>query len=86
MGEQVDALRKRLDADLNKATAEYLRIHRQVNEIISEVPSGLPHPDGRDRIRQAGVLERLAFTRYQKAAERFHAFVDHGIVPDDTGS
>ena len=83
-GGQADALRMRLDSELNEAIAKYLRIHHQMNEIITSVPSGLPHPDGRDRIALAGIREKVAFRDYQKARERFRAFVDHGIVPDDS--
>jgi hypothetical protein len=58
------------------ASAEFLAITR-------EVPSGLPHPDGVQRIRN--VSHELAFARAQltKAHARLEAFLINGTTPDD---
>jgi hypothetical protein len=80
---EATALRLRLTAELDAATTEYLRIQRQVIDIIGEVPSGLPLSDGRSRIIQIGIQARTAFEKYWQATERLRAFVDKGIVPDD---
>ena len=58
------------------ASAEFLAITR-------EVPSGLPHPDGVQRIRN--VSHELAFARAQltKAHGRLEAFLIGGTTPDD---
>jgi hypothetical protein len=80
---EATALRLRLTTELNAATAEYLRIQRQVIDIINEVPSGLPLSDGRSRIIQVGMQARTAFEKYWQANERLRAFVEKGIVPDE---
>jgi hypothetical protein len=58
------------------ASAEFLAITR-------EVPSGLPQPDGVQRIRI--VSHEMAFARAQltKAHGRLEAFLMSGITPDD---
>ena len=52
-------------------------------EISREIPSGLPHPDGLDRIRLAGVDVRSAEQKYLTATTRLTEFLIRGIVPDD---
>ena len=58
------------------ASAEFLAVTR-------EVPSGLPQPDGVQRIRN--VSHELAFARAQltKAHARLEAFLIGGTTPDD---
>jgi hypothetical protein len=58
------------------ASAEFLAVTR-------EVPSGLPQPDGVQRIRN--VSHELAFARAQltKAHARLEAFLISGTAPDD---
>jgi len=58
------------------ASAEFLAVTRQV-------PSGLPHPDGVQRIRN--VSHELAFDRAQltKAHGRLEAFLISGTTPND---
>jgi hypothetical protein len=61
------------------ASAEFLAITRKV-------PSGLPHPDGVQRIRN--VSHELAFARAQltRAHARLEAFLISGTTPEDLKS
>src|SRR5712671_3885113 len=51
--------------------------------ITSHIPSGIPHPDGTQRIRNASL--RMKSTRDQMitAHWRLSNFLEHGIVPKD---
>jgi hypothetical protein len=52
-------------------------------DVTSQVPSGLPHPDGAQRIRN--ISHELAFARTElmRAHSRMDAFLVSGIAPDD---
>ena len=60
--------------ELNRATAEYLRLQRIEYEIIRDTPSGMPLSDGQCRIIRAGLDLRYAFEKYQRAVKRFCDF------------
>jgi hypothetical protein len=53
------------------------------NEIIKEVPSGLPHPDGTQRIRNASAEYATARKTLMLALSRLSDFVAEGTIPDD---
>jgi len=50
---------------------------------IRDVPSGLPYPDGRQRIQNASNEYTRAREALMKAMERLGDFVAKGTVPDD---
>jgi hypothetical protein len=52
-------------------------------EIMRDVPSGLPHPDGSFRIEQASMKKRLAMEAYRLALRRFNKFILDGTVPKE---
>jgi hypothetical protein len=53
------------------------------NEVVRDIPSGLPHPDGTQRIHNVG--RELADAREKLAAAiiRLNDFVSHEVVPED---
>ena len=53
------------------------------DEIMADLPSGLPHPDGSQRIATASAAFRQALNEYTEACRRMNDFVVHGIVPKD---
>jgi hypothetical protein len=56
---------------------------KRFNEVVRDIPSGLPHPDGTQRIHN--VSRDLADAREKLAAaiDRLHEFVSHDVVPQD---
>ena len=52
-------------------------------DVTSQVPSGLPHPDGTQRIRN--IAHELAFARTElmRAHSRMDAFLVSGTAPED---
>ena len=53
------------------------------NTLIDQTPSGLPHPDGTQRIRNASRELDIARREMMKAHTRLNEFVERGIVPED---
>lgn len=51
--------------------------------VMGDIPSGIPHPDGAERIRQARRELLLSQENYLKANKRLQEFLVRGIVPDD---
>ena len=68
--------------------AEYeARIALQVarnrfDDIINEIPSGIPHPDGALRIHRAGAEVRRCELNHAVATKRLHDYLIHGSVPE----
>ena len=74
---------RQLVEQLRAARAQYAAARENFDAVISEVPSGLPHPDGVMRIEQAGKESRRTRELYTKALMRYSDFVLHGVVPPD---
>ena len=51
--------------------------------IVADVPSGLPHPDGTQRIHNASRTLSAARHEMMRAHERLHDFLTRGIIPED---
>ena len=74
-------IRKRLTVDLEKAKAQAEA--DAFNAVLKETPSGLPHPDGTQRIRNASVEKAAAHSRLTCAMARMDSFIIAGKIPDD---
>lgn len=70
-----------LSSELDEAKQRYSAATAYFDRIMGDTPSGLPHPDGSLRIRQAGVEQTLALEAYHLALRRFHEFILSGIIP-----
>ena len=53
------------------------------HEVTSSVPSGMPHSDGIQRIKNVSKQLSLAREEMIKAHARLNDFVERGIVPDN---
>jgi len=75
-----------LQQELKEATERAATASAAFLDVTSQVPSGLPHPDGTQRIRN--IAHELAFARTElmRAHSRMNAFLGSGIAPDDLGS
>jgi hypothetical protein len=52
-------------------------------EVNQDIPSGLPHPDGKQRIYRASREYSAALQELSRALRRLTDFREHGIVPED---
>lgn len=71
-------LKQRLDA----ATAQYRVRSANFSEIMKDVPSGIPQPDGTLRITGAGREYRFALERYMLALAQYSDFILRGTLPE----
>ncbi len=52
-------------------------------EVTTRIPSGMPHSDGMQRIKNVSRLLNIARTEMIAAHKRLNDFVERGIVPED---
>lgn len=72
-----------LQQELKAATERAASASAAFLDITSQVPSGLPHPDGTQRIRNISHELAYARTELMRAHSRMDAFLVSGIAPDD---
>jgi len=53
------------------------------NEVVRDIPSGLPHPDGTQRIYNLGRELADAREKLAAAITRLNDFVSYQVVPKD---
>ena len=56
---------------------------QRFNEVVRDIPSGLPHPDGTQRIQNVGRELVDAREKLAAAIARLNDFVSHEVVPED---
>jgi hypothetical protein len=69
--------------DVKEATERTHAASDAFEAIVADVPSGLPHPDGTQRIHNASRKLSTARQEMMRAHERLHDFLSHGIIPED---
>ncbi len=72
-----------LRSDMDRAVERAAAAARRLREVTSDIPSGIPSPDGALRIRQAGTDHQVALEHLRNALDRWTAFVVHSTIPDD---
>ncbi len=77
------AARVKLVHDLHEATMRADAATAVWTEITGNIPSGLPHPDGVQRIQNASREMETARTEMMRAHNRLNDFIEHGVVPED---
>ena len=79
----LENVRNQLQQELKDPTERAARASSAFLEVTSQVPSGLPHPDGTQRIRN--ISHELAFARtaLMRAHSRLDEFLVSGIAPED---
>jgi len=78
-----DHIRKTLVTSLVEATLNVTHANQEFSETVGKFPSGLPHPDGVQRIKDASNKLNLARKEMMTAHERLNDFIERGIVPED---
>jgi hypothetical protein len=79
----LEKVRTQLQQELKDATERAATASAAFLTVTSQVPSGLPHPDGTQRIRN--ISHELAFARtaLMRAHSRLDQFLVSGIAPED---
>jgi hypothetical protein len=77
------SVRSILHEDLIAATKQNCEALREFDEAIGQFPSGLPHPDGVQRIKNASNKLTVARKEMGTAHNRLDDFLSRGIVPED---
>jgi hypothetical protein len=70
----------RQDVECKKAAYQTARLN--LDSISRDIPSGLPSPDGTDRIKNAGKDYRCNMHEYDAALHDFNSFLCWGIIPE----
>ena len=78
-GQQV---RNTLLQDVLEMTARVEEATQQFNDAM-QIPSGMPYPDGIQRIKNASSRLSIARNELMKAHSRLDEHIDQGIVPED---
>ena len=76
-------VRARLYRELHEATQRSDRATEGFSAIASHIPSGIPHPDGTQRIHNASHALATARDAMMKAHNRLNEFLETGAVPED---
>jgi hypothetical protein len=77
------SIRERLQYEEGAARDESKRAWSVFLELTQQIPSGLPHPDGTARIRQARIEFHAAQEAYLRAQRRLVDYLVYGVIPDD---
>jgi hypothetical protein len=78
-GEIENILRK----DVDECSARLKDAAEKLRERTSDIPSGIPSPDGALRISKAGADRKAAADDLRKALRRWHSFIVRRTVPED---
>jgi hypothetical protein len=83
MESERDRVAQILRAALDAALLERDSASEAFDLILREIPSGLPHPDGVQRIKNASSAVSAARYKMIEAATRLREFENRGIIPED---
>jgi hypothetical protein len=76
-------IRTTLFQDVFETTARNDEATREFEAVIGQFPSGLTHPDGAQRIKNASSSLTVARKGKMKAHNRLNDYLGLGIVPED---
>ena len=76
-------IRATLLQDLIELTARNEQALEELEAVTGQIPSGMPHPDGVQRIKNASAKLATARQELIKAHRRLDEHIGHGIVPED---
>jgi hypothetical protein len=76
-------VRTTLIQDVTETTARAKAASQAFGATMGDVPSGLPHPDGAQRIHDASREVFAAQKEMMKAHTRLNDFLGQGTIPED---
>jgi len=59
-----------LEIEVEETRRRYLEASREFLQVTRDIPSGMPHPDGVQRVQRASYQARQAFDVYQRALKK----------------
>jgi hypothetical protein len=77
------SIRDRLTQEVLETTAQKVEAFKKFEATMLHSPSGLPHPDGVQVIKNASNELSIARKEMARAYERLGNYLDRGIVPED---
>ncbi|MEO8132177.1 MAG: hypothetical protein ABJF23_17815 [Bryobacteraceae bacterium] len=72
-----------LEQELATAREKSAQASTDFYATLNDIPSGLPHPDGTQRIRNASIRCAQSRTKLVAAMTRLNNYIIHGTVPGD---
>jgi hypothetical protein len=78
-------IRAALHREVLASTARAHAASEKLGAIMGDIPSGLPQPDGSQRIQNAAYALAAARNEVMQAHSRLDEFLARGIVPGDLG-
>jgi len=79
-------IRSGLDHDLLEARQRVEAASIEFKSIIEDIPSGLPHPDGIQRIQNSSRKLTAELRQRERAHNRLSDYLNRGIVPENLTS
>ncbi len=76
-------IRSTLLKDILELTARTNEATKEFEVVMGQIPSGLPHPDGTQRIKNASNKLTIARKELMKAHARLNDYIERGGVLDD---
>jgi len=86
MAQMEDETRQALIKNLREGTERATTALRTYDAVMSDIPSGMPHPDGVQRIQNASRDLSQARAAMMKAHIQLNEFLGRGIGPSDLES
>src|SRR3954464_246125 len=78
-----ERIAKTLQDALDAALQERDTKSQEFDQILAQIPSGLPQPDGVQRIKNASTALSVAREKMIEAVIRLREFTNRGIIPED---
>ncbi len=77
-------IRAALQREILASTQRAHAASKKLGAIMGDIPSGLPHPDGSQRIQNAAHALAAARNEVMQAHSRLDEFLARGVVPADS--
>jgi hypothetical protein len=81
--EERNSIELLLRSTANAARKRRNEARNELQRAVSEIPSGIPAPDGGTRIHAAANSERYASWAYHVAMRRLYDFLLDGKIPEE---
>ena len=79
-------IRQLLQDDFDAAQQRRIKASKRFTEVMDDVPSGIPQPDGTDRIKMASREYKDSREAASAAMKRLSDFMIRGIIPPELES